>query len=602
MTSNEESRPFVFRLYLACALLVIAAWMVVVYRHGEQTCILVHDCLDANVPTLSIFARSDAFFAGSDTVFQPLLGGLPRGSLPSETNLYFLPYRYLGALQAFIVSEFMMRVVALLGMALLLKRHCLARSSNLVICGAALCFAMLPLYPNVGLSIAGQPLLLYAILNLRNRNLAVHNWLIVGLFPFFSSLVMVGFFLIPLLALYIAYEALVRRKATVPLVFALLLLTGGYALAEYRLIGQMFAPKGMVSHRLEFAFHHQHSFNAAVKNGISHFLEGDSQTAAVQRPVIFLACFLAMATWLLRKRFRKAQPPQTAGSNALTAENGSSEAVAIALLCIACGAIALFFGLYDWTLTGRLINATGIRLLNAVQFQRIHWLDPLLWGLAFAFALGLLSKKSRVGIAFAVLLILLQASAAVRANYLMNSQLPLGGSNPQLRLTFAEFFSRPLFAEIKDYIGRPQTDYRVASLGMYPSIPFYSGFQTVDAYVSNFTLDYKHRFRKVIAGELDKDENLRNYFDRWGSRCYLFSHELGKKYLYVKNYSPRRVEQLTIDTAALRQLGCDYVLSAVEIGNAPELRLKLEKVFQRDDSPWQIYLYSIPSNSPLPQK
>ena len=35
---------------------------------------------------------------------------------------------------------------------------------------------------------------------------------------------------------------------------------------------------------------------------------------------------------------------------------------------------------------------------------------------------------------------------------------------------------------------------------------------------------------EIISGELNKDENLRKYFDNWGSRCYAFSSEL--KYDY----------------------------------------------------------------------
>ncbi len=121
----------------------------------------------------------------------------------------------------------------------------------------------------------------------------------------------------------------------------------------------------------------------------------------------------------------------------------------------------------------------------------------------------------------------------------------------------------------------------------------YNGFWTINGLGNNYSLDYKHRFRKIIAKELEKDEWIHNYFDRAGSRCFLYCHELGKQCLCTKHHPIRRVEHLEIDTVALRQIGAEYILSAVDIVNYKSLGLKLERVFERDDSPWQIYLYSI---------
>jgi hypothetical protein len=168
------------------------------------------------------------------------------------------------------------------------------------------------------------------------------------------------------------------------------------------------------------------------------------------------------------------------------------------------------------------------------------------------------------------------------------------------RLTFAEYFSPALFREVRDYIAARPTDYRVASLGLAPSIALYNGFETVDGYWVNYPLEYKHRFRRAIAGELAKDPKLASYFDEWGSRCYLFSAELGQEYLYTRNAAKRRIEHLDVSTADLSGLGARYVLSAVEIGNASELGWKLEKKFERSDSPWEIYLYALPPPASAP--
>ena len=118
---------------------------------------------------------------------------------------------------AFVFCELFGKIVALVGMVLLLRRHLTPNAPNIIIFGVALSFALLPFYPCMGLNVAGQPLLFYALLNFRDRDSAVHNWLIVGLFPFLSSLVLVGFFLIPGLAACLIYERLIRRKVVMAL-------------------------------------------------------------------------------------------------------------------------------------------------------------------------------------------------------------------------------------------------------------------------------------------------------------------------------------------------------------------------------------------------
>jgi hypothetical protein len=202
---------------------------------------------------------------------------------------------------------------------------------------------------------------------------------------------------------------------------------------------------------------------------------------------------------------------------------------------------------------------------------------------------------SRFGASLAGILIVLQLGMTVRADYVTNElQVDSAGQNPALRLSFHEFYSPELFGEVKEYLAKSAANYRVVSLGMYPAIALYNGLPTADGYWVNYPLDYKHRFRRIIAGELAANENLRNYFDRWGSRCYLFSHELGRNCLATKKAPRREVEQLRVDCQAMADLGITHIVSAVRIANHRALGLRLEKQFDRDDSPWQIFLYAVP--------
>jgi hypothetical protein len=217
----------------------------------------------------------------------------------------------------------------------------------------------------------------------------------------------------------------------------------------------------------------------------------------------------------------------------------------------------------------------------------VDWLHPVSWALAFGGALMLLVHLARWGKGVVLVLIVLQLLVNLRIGYY-----------EQMRqtLTYREFFSAELFTEIKAFIGKPPQEYRVVSLGMLPGIALQNGFYVLDSYQTIYPLEYKRRFREIIAPELEKDESLRRYFDDWGSRCYFYSSELRGRFS-TKHDQKRRVEHLDINVQALRELGGAWILAAVEIVNARELGLTLEKVFERDDSPWQIFLYSVPQGA-----
>ena len=160
--------------------------------------------------------------------------------------------------------------------------------------------------------------------------------------------------------------------------------------------------------------------------------------------------------------------------------------------------------------------------------------------------------------------------------------------------TYKQFFDEKLFSQITNSLNiKDRGKCKTVVLGIHPAITEYNGFYTLDSYKVNYPLEYKHKFRKVIAKELEKDESIKDYFDKWGSRCYVFSSELGKQYLYGKNSNKRYVEHLQIDIETLKNLGCDYIFSAVKINNADQLKIKYISRYTTPDSFWEIYVYKV---------
>lgn len=91
----------------------------------------------------------------------------------SGLNLIMLLYKLLDPFSAYLVNHILVHSTAFFGMYLFCCNYLLMdeikNANHIFICfGVSLAFGILPFYDMYGLSIAGQPLLLYSFLNLLN--------------------------------------------------------------------------------------------------------------------------------------------------------------------------------------------------------------------------------------------------------------------------------------------------------------------------------------------------------------------------------------------------------------------------------------------------
>jgi hypothetical protein len=168
---------------------------------------------------------------------------------------------------------------------------------------------------------------------------------------------------------------------------------------------------------------------------------------------------------------------------------------------------------------------------------------------------------------------------------------------PYPEIGYRDYYALGVLDQVEDFIhaetGLAMADYRVVSLGINPAAALYHGFYCLDGYSNNYPLEYKYAFRRVIAPELAKDETLREYYDYWGNRVYLFSAENDGTWPIRKG---RFVYQdFQLDAKALYELGGRYLLSAAYIENAEATGLWLmrEEPFATADSYVEIYVYEI---------
>lgn len=549
--------------YLIMAVTVIFAYLSPLYILGQNAHVLLLDNIDGAVASLKVLAHSGQVFGGLHSAIPAIMNGLPRNVLGSEFNLQVFLYRVFPAFTAYVINLTLVHLIAFLGMFLLLRRHILPdRKNEALAVGAALAFALLPFWPYGGLSVAGQPLVLYAFLNIRSREDKKADWLVLLLVPFYSSLIYSFAFFLAVMGIWWAAEAVIHRRINTRWLAALFFMSLIYLIVEYRLVYNTFFDPGFVSIRSEFPLSRIAGKRAALREGFNNFIFGQYHAASLQQLAIIPAAGLALVISSIKKRL----PGLLLGLLFLTA------------------AISIWYGFWFWD--GWVPLKEHFTLLAEFNFSRFHWLHPLLWGLIFALALKIMADSGRCGKWLVGLLLVLQIGFL----FYNNDEL----TQRKLKVpSYKAFYAEKMFQDINHFIGRDQKDYRVVSIGMHPSISLYNGFYTLDGYISDYPLAYKREFRKIMAAELDKSPFYRDYFDHLGgSRCYIFVEKLMYNAMMTRD-NHIKIEKLAFDTEQFKKMGGQYVFSALEIENSREINLKLLKVFNDKDSAWRVYLYQV---------
>ena len=130
---------------------------------------------------------------------------------------------------------------------------------------------------------------------------------------------------------------------------------------------------------------------------------------------------------------------------------------------------------------------------------------PLFWYINWAYSLQVIWQIKKYGQQLTVLLIAIQLMLIFYKNEIVQGSITY-------KINFKQFFAEELFTKIKSDIGDKTNSFRIVSLGIHPSIASYNGFFTLDFYLNNYPLKYKHEFRQIISGELKKNMELQKFF------------------------------------------------------------------------------------------
>ena len=584
---------------------------------GKDSVFVYHDQLDGEVIAYLLQARH--LWDGSG-VLTEFMNGAAKTALTMPAPACVLLYRWLPAELALAWMQLIGSFVGYVGMYLLIRwagetsgglrrRKGLTGFFATVVGGM---YAYLPFLPVYGLSQYGLPLLLYCVLRLGEKDRPKRSVILYCVYIVFfgvnSSLVLSGF---AVLGIWVVAELVTlfqkRFSARQALGFGLLLLT--YMAENGALLLQILGGQGKtVSHKTEYTLSPVNFFGQFVTN----FLQGGQHSVDYHGLILVVLLVTAAALALEKRAAGKKSGVQREKALQGDGENRLCKSMLLSAGGIVCFAAAA--ALWDSSLGIGIRSQLGA--LKGFQANRVLWLSPCLWYFLLGCSLLLLTeqlpeKHSGEGLknaathksVFAVttvmvgmLLTMVTAGEILLESNLKPNLQKLVNRN-YAAMSFRDYYAIDVLDQVQEYIrvnfGEEPEDYRVVSLGIDPAAALYHGFYCLDGYSNNYSLEYKHRFREIIAPELDKNGYLTDSFDHWGNRCYLFSAECPGYYtiqkggFYFQNYE--------INAESLRQLGGRYLLSAAYIDHSEETGLELvsPEAFETEDSYYRIYLYRV---------
>jgi len=563
---------------------------------GQNSIVTYHDQLDGELLSYILSAR---YLFSSTHIYPEIMNGLPSTGAVAPAPAFVLLYVVASPFTAFLLSQLILCLVAFSGMYLLLGKLS-GRQYPFLSFLIAMIFMLMPFYPVYGLCIPGMPLLCLAFLRLSglygddtlSRRVQLSSYTMILLYGFCSSLVLVGFACLAAAFLFLIFLLLnkaavfsgkSRRSALCHTAIGILVLLLSYLMTNFSLLTQVFFPStGYISHKTEYVISPQNfmdSLKQAAGNGITY--------AQSFSPVILLITVLILLCCLILFLLHRSFPEKTSGILTM-----------ISIILI----ISLLYAFYHGTSVTALRNSQG-GIWKEFNLDRIGWLLPVCWCiLALYCCIWIVSshvripdllKRSCVFVILCIWGLCVFLHSSVKPNI---SRMVKG--NSYYALDWSKFFAQDIFTQIDTAIGKPKDSYRVVSIGIYPAAAAYNGFYCLDGYSNNYPLTYKHEFRKIFSGELDKNNYIKALFDNWGNRCYISTAEQSNYYTFEKKWNSV-IYHLNLNIPQLQKMNCRYVFSAAYLMNASDMGLTLlrDKPFETDTSWYHIYVYVVPDHS-----
>ena len=592
------------KILLGLGFALLGFYFLPYFLYGKDIYISVYDNLDSNVVWFKVLAHSGKIFADSMEIIPNMMGGLPRLSYDSEFNVILWLYYFFDDFTAYVINDIFIHTFAFMSMFVLLSNYFIddkTPNKNFIVFTAAILFAMIPFWPSGGLSVAGQPLVLWAFLNIRKHQFGKREWIVLALIPFYSSLILSMMFVLAMVTVIFVYDTFKTKKINVVFLAAIAFMSIVFLIVEYRLVLMLFQT-GYISHRVEFVRPTYPIETSLLQLMPVRFLEGYKNTLPLQYTYIVPFLIFVLITTLLPKSDKKIYtligislfmgtyitqvwmyvfpndffiPVLIVSLILLTIFKKEYKTLYLLILLEVFLAISseIWFSDIMKSLT------TSFPFLEQLNFSRTVYLMPMFWYITLAYAFMVLSKKYKLIPLVIFVLLVLQMATAFKARFFVKAD--------KAHLSYKTFYASEQFDLIKKDIGKDPSTYKVGSIGIYPTIAVYNGLYTVDGYSANYPLSYKHTFSKILSDDLKKEKSFQRLFTNWGSKCYLFSE--GETYAYYKKESV--FSNLDFNMEVLDSLDVSYYISANPISDSDKMGVTLINSYLGTKWFWDLYLY-----------
>ena len=521
---------------------------------GKNAYILIHDNLN-QMNMLGIFNGKMSAEIFPENVNEHF-------TLPGTDAIFHLAHLKLDKLilkwdyfTGFVFNEFLYRIIALIGIYILLKKI-LFKTKQLSLITLLLTFSYisLPFWPPGNLSVAGLPLLFYAFINLKSKRRLWLSYLFITLYAFYSNFFFIGVFNLMILIISVIY-LIMKKEINSHVIIGFLIYLISSIISHFPLFLNEFIyhiPTNRAVQEIEGC-----GLFSSIKRMIYDFLWSHKLSHSLHSPLILPSSLII--SFLIWKK--KDKPIIKI----------------IFPIWIGLIIIPILYGLFYWQPIMNLYNSLNL----GFRFDRLYVFIPLLWFSLWCILLLWVIKNYKLGKHITLLLILSQLCLNFYFyTFRAYSQHP----------TFNEFTSNAQFENITKVIGKNPI---VGCIGFFPAVANYNGLKTVGSFSSYYPLEFKDQFRKIIAPELQNNEELKQYFENKGSALFLFDDEIGTDYKDQEKI--RLIDSIKCDLNLneLKKVNVKYLLTTVQISNAYIIQLK-EIPYQRSKKDYyNIFIYEI---------
>lgn len=574
------NKKFDNAVWLVCIISLLTYFFPYFYL-GQDSFLTVHDNLENDFHYIVLLKNTQtALNFDFSAVIPQVMNGLPRSALRSGLNLEVWTFIWFEPFTAFLINFVLIHTIGFVGMYLFLKDHVFQNQNQLIyVLLISLCFAFVPTYMVHGISVHGQPLLLWAFINIQKKQEKYYDWLIILLFPLYSFLVWAGLFIWTGLFIWAVYRFIKYRKIDIKSYLALFGLGLGYVITEVQMI-YAFLFKVFVSHRTEYDYAMLVPMNlkASLTAAFQLLIQTYYHSGAYITILILLLGLLSLSKSYFNRDLN-------------SFKTHSYFLFGIIFIC-------LFHGFYRFLTNS---NTPLSHLAVAFQFDRFYFLLPFVWLWWLAILLKNKNDKNLLffgmsGQSFKILMIGLQMVLIIMGNkeWLVNAKRVVGMNQENKYPSYRAFYAERQFDDIKKQLNPLPKDYRILCIGFHPAVAQHNNFYTLDAFQNNYPLPYKHQFRAIIAGELAKNSKVQRYFDGWGTRCYTYVDQLSMNAMQGKTIKRDSLKNLALNLQQFKKMNGKYIFSTNPIDCRGQ-NLSFVRKFDDSQSFWQIFVYEVNS-------